>query len=108
MKLHSLATKLDFGKHEGETLTEILKSNPSYIEWCYETIDDFFITDTVWNAMECNVNLEEVLKSGEVPLQEVEKAIVKNKKWHHDKRNNYAKMMVENFKNSLEMQLKGR
>jgi hypothetical protein len=47
MTLYDFKTKLDFGQHEGETISDILKNNSTYMEWAYGEIDDFYITDAV-------------------------------------------------------------
>ena len=75
MKLYDLDSVVTFGKHKGETVAEILENNDTYIYWCYETMDDFYITDAVWEAMDIHSHLDDALKSGGVNPNEVRKAI---------------------------------
>ena len=37
----SLATRFDFGKHLGETLSDVLEKDPSYVNWCANNIPKF-------------------------------------------------------------------
>ena len=37
----TLENKLNFGKHKGKTIDEILHEDPTYIRWCLENIDWF-------------------------------------------------------------------
>ncbi|MCK0179678.1 hypothetical protein MWU50_10275 [Flavobacteriaceae bacterium S0862] len=107
MKLYNFDTVLTFGQHKGETVAEALKNNPTYLEWCYAHIDDFYVTDAVWYAMDIHRNLEAALKSGGVDANEVRKAIANNKKLHEEKRTKYKKHMMDLFEKELELQLKG-
>ncbi|NKI28448.1 hypothetical protein HCG49_18005 [Arenibacter sp. 6A1] len=107
MELYSFETVLTFGQHKGETISHILKNNPTYIEWCYGNHDDFYITDAVWNALDVHKNLEHALKNGGIDPIEVKKAMGKNKKLHEEKRNTYKTHMMESYELSVENDLKG-
>jgi len=107
MTLHDFKTKLDFGQHEGETVEEILENNPTYIDWCYGTITDFYITDSVWEALDCHKGLNDVLKSGEINTQDVRDVISKNKKLHEEKKERYRSNMIKEFKRSIDKKIKG-
>ena len=107
MKLYDLDSVVTFGKHKGETVAEILENNDTYIYWCYETMDDFYITDAVWEAMDIHSHLDDALKSGGVNPNEVRKAIANNQKLHEEKRNSYKSQMMELYEKEMESKLKG-
>jgi hypothetical protein len=107
MDLYDFDTVLTFGQHEGETIAEALKNNPTYPEWCYAHIDDFYVTDAVWEALDVHKNLDDALKSGGVDPNEVRKMIANNQKLHEEKRSKYKKHMMKLYENELESQLKG-
>ena len=96
MKLYDLDTVLTFGQYKGEMVLEILKKNSSYItDYCLKNGDDFYITDAVWEALDCHKGLNDVLKSGEINTQVVKDVIAKNKKFHEDKRERYRSNILE-------------
>lgn len=107
MELYSFETVLTFGQHKGETISHILKNNPTYIEWCYGNHDDFYITDAVWNALDVHKDLEHALKNGGIDPVEVKKGMARNKRYHEEKRIKYKKQMMEIYENRLEASLKG-
>ena len=41
----SLSFKLNFGKHKGKTIDEILHEEPTYIRWCLENIYWFKLSE---------------------------------------------------------------
>ena len=41
----NLKGKLNFGKHKGKTIDEILHEDPTYIRWCLENIDWFKLSE---------------------------------------------------------------
>lgn len=41
----SLDTLFDFGCHKGETLSDVISREPSYINWCANNIPEFYISD---------------------------------------------------------------
>ena len=47
MKFYELETEFSFGKYEGKSLQEILEIQPSYIQWCIDNLDHFYISDQV-------------------------------------------------------------
>lgn len=107
MILYNFKTRLDFGVNKGETIGGILENNPTYIEWCYSTIPDFHITDSVWEALDCHKGLNDVLKSGEINRKDVKNAITTNKEFHEEKRERYKSHILEDFKRSLDEKIKG-
>jgi hypothetical protein len=48
-KYHHLHTVLTWGKHEGQSIEDIITDHPKYIEWCLENLDWF---DLSKSAME--------------------------------------------------------
>jgi hypothetical protein len=34
---------LNFGKHKGETIESLIKSDPAYLVWCYDNVEGFMI-----------------------------------------------------------------
>jgi hypothetical protein len=108
MKLYNLKSVLTFGQHKGETVAEALKNNPTYLEWCYSEIDTFFITDSVWNALDVHRNLSEALKDS--VTQEVlviNNLKDKNEKFHLEKRDLYKNHLIEVYEKKVEKELKG-
>lgn len=37
----SLESKLNFGKHRGETVESVLRFDPTYLDWCLDNVDGF-------------------------------------------------------------------
>lgn len=108
MKLYNFETLIKFGQHKGETVAEVLKNNPTYLEWCYSEIDTFFITDSVWNALDVHRNLSEALKDS--VTQEVlviNNLKDKNEKFHQEKRALYKNHLLEVYEKKVEKELKG-
>lgn len=47
----SLATVFDFGKHKGETLSDVIEREPSYINWCVNNIPEFQLSHRAINEI---------------------------------------------------------
>lgn len=45
-KMFTKESVLEFGKHKGETVEDVLKYDPSYLVWCIENLK-WFDVDTV-------------------------------------------------------------
>ena len=45
MKVYQLNSVLNFGKYKGRSIEAIAKIDPTYIDWCSRSIDDFFISE---------------------------------------------------------------
>lgn len=45
-KVYNLRDRLTFGKHQGETLQDVIDDDPQYIEWIIENIPTFDL-DTI-------------------------------------------------------------
>lgn len=41
MAVFKLTDQLTFGKHRGQTLEQVIKSDPQYIRWCLRSIEWF-------------------------------------------------------------------
>lgn len=41
MKLYDLSTTFTFGRHQGQTLAEVLAENPGYLNFCLQVLDHF-------------------------------------------------------------------
>jgi len=39
-----LSDVLNFGKHSGERLVDVLQENPAYVRWCFSTIEWFSLS----------------------------------------------------------------
>lgn len=46
---YKLTDKLPFGKHKGQTIRQVLQSDPSYLLWCVEKLDRFAMSDEAWD-----------------------------------------------------------
>lgn len=46
---YKLTDELPFGKHKGQTIRQVLQSDPSYILWCVEKLDRFAMSDEAWD-----------------------------------------------------------
>ena len=44
-KIYELKTELNFGKYNGKKLSEVIKIQPSYINWCILNLDHFLVDD---------------------------------------------------------------
>ncbi|MDG1778638.1 MAG: hypothetical protein P8H23_04750 [Flavobacteriaceae bacterium] len=51
MKQYSFESVFDFGQCEGKTLKEVFDKSPSYINWCFQKVDWFCITDDIFNKL---------------------------------------------------------
>ena len=51
-----LTDKITFGKHKGETLEEVILSNPTYIEWALDEIDSFEIDDEAMGKYQTSID----------------------------------------------------
>lgn len=49
-----LESKLDFGKHKGKSIKEILETEPSYLNWCARNVFNFIIDNDEVNNIRCH------------------------------------------------------
>lgn len=47
---YKLTDKFPFGKHKGQTIRQVLQSDPSYLLWCVEKLDRFAMSDEAWDS----------------------------------------------------------
>jgi hypothetical protein len=47
MKFYELDTEFTFGKYEGKTLKDIINDDQSYIDWCINNLEHFYISNDV-------------------------------------------------------------
>lgn len=45
MKYYDLGTVFSFGKFNGLSLSKVLSIQPSYVNWCLENLDHFYISE---------------------------------------------------------------
>ena len=43
MKLYELSTTFTFGRHQGQTVAEVLAENPGYLNFCLQALDHFVL-----------------------------------------------------------------
>lgn len=56
-----LTDKFTFGKHKGESLSHVIGSDPTYVEWCIDEIEGFSISDRAHDQL--HYSLEEYYES---------------------------------------------
>lgn len=47
--IYNLHDSLPFGKHKGQTIHQVLQSDPNYLLWCVEKLDRFAMSDEAWD-----------------------------------------------------------
>lgn len=52
MNIFYLDTVFTFDKYEGDTLEEIAEFDPSYIEWCIQKLEVFYIDEDTVRRLE--------------------------------------------------------
>ena len=50
-KVYNLNSVLDFGQYKEETIKEVFEKNLSYILWCIEKIDYFYVDDDIYEKI---------------------------------------------------------
>ena len=51
MKNYQSHYTINFGKHRGQTIAEIIDTNPTYIKWCLIHLDHFNVSDEIWQQL---------------------------------------------------------
>lgn len=51
MKEWGLDDVLNFGKHRGRTIEHVCRTDPTYLEWCLDNINDFFLSDEAMEVL---------------------------------------------------------
>lgn len=44
---YDLSDKFKFGKHRGQSLCDVIADDPTYINWCVDTIPDFVFNEAL-------------------------------------------------------------
>jgi hypothetical protein len=57
LNLHS---RMNFGKHRGETIGQVVDENPSYIKWMIENIDNIAFSEDVVSELDLSDDLVEI------------------------------------------------
>lgn len=47
----SLQQKFEKGRYKGKTLGLIMKSNPDYIQWCIQSMNDFSLSEDLMSKL---------------------------------------------------------
>jgi hypothetical protein len=107
MILHDFETALTFGKLKGKTIADVLINHPTYIEWYYSELDDFYITDSLWASLDCTIDFKNMSQKDKIESKDVLLVIEQNKELHKEKRKRYKRHMLEKFEKKIEVYLKG-
>jgi len=49
--LRGLSNVLEFGKHEGSTIEQVMKEDPNWLHWALQNIPDFKLNPTALKAL---------------------------------------------------------
>jgi len=63
MKFYDVDSEFTFGKYEGKTIKEVFEKDPKYIDFCYNNIDEFYVSPSV---------LKELKATGSMPSPSAE------------------------------------
>jgi hypothetical protein len=58
MKLYKSSSSFDFGKYKNQNIELILKENNEYLNWCFQKIDTFCMTDELFNKLNFIIELK--------------------------------------------------
>lgn len=47
MKFYDADSEFTFGKYEGKTIKEVFEKDPKYIDFCFNNIDEFYVSPSV-------------------------------------------------------------
>ena len=47
MKFYDIDSEFTFGKYEGKTIKEVFEKDPKYIDFCFNNIDEFYVSPDV-------------------------------------------------------------
>lgn len=84
MKFYNLDTEFTFGKFEGMTVSEVLKIQHSYINWCAINLDHFFIPDEVIKEIKSTIPDFTISEEGQKKLSEKYETWVKEQEDYDD------------------------
>ena len=51
MKFYDIDSEFTFGKYEGKTIKEVFESDPKYIDFCFNNIDEFYVSPDVMKEL---------------------------------------------------------
>lgn len=51
IKLYNFETEFDFGQCKGQKIKDVFDKTPAYVNWCFQKIDWFCITDEIFNKL---------------------------------------------------------
>jgi broad specificity phosphatase PhoE len=51
MKFYDADSEFTFGKYEGKTIKEIFEKDPKYIDFCFNNIDEFYVSPEVMKEL---------------------------------------------------------
>ncbi|MDO8897970.1 MAG: hypothetical protein Q7V19_10000 [Bacteroidales bacterium] len=51
MKFYDVDSEFTFGKYEGKTIKEIFEKDPKYIDFCFNNIDEFYVSPEVMKEL---------------------------------------------------------
>jgi hypothetical protein len=51
MKFYDVDSEFTFGKHEGKTIKEVFEKDPKYIDFCFNNIDEFYVSPAVMREL---------------------------------------------------------
>lgn len=51
MKFYDVESKFTFGKYEGKTIAEVFQKDPKYIDYCFNNIDEFYVSPEVMKEL---------------------------------------------------------
>ncbi|MBS4057555.1 MAG: hypothetical protein KKD74_11580 [Bacteroidetes bacterium] len=51
MKFYDVDTEFTFGKYEGKTIREVFERDPKYIDFCFNNIDEFYVSPAVMREL---------------------------------------------------------
>jgi hypothetical protein len=57
-KFYDWDSKFDFGAYKGRTLKEVFKLEPSYIDWCFDNVVKFCVSDQVFDCLPTVVTIK--------------------------------------------------
>ena len=53
---YGLADKINFGKHRGKTIKDVIENDPTYIEWMLDTVEAVEFEDTAMKEYESAID----------------------------------------------------
>ncbi|KAF0129487.1 MAG: hypothetical protein FD155_2410 [Bacteroidetes bacterium] len=51
MKFYDSDSEFTFGKYEGKTIKEVFEQDPKYIDFCFNNIDEFYVSPDVMKEL---------------------------------------------------------